>query len=242
MLPNTVMSAIVVNCVVDFMCPWTFIGLQSLQLAMKEYSSSSNIQVQLLPFEFDEPGKYPPEGTDWTEYCKSYGPQKADFLLKEKLPRAFRLGEEIGIAFDIHRRIVHTENTNSALMFVQEQNQSSGLDFSLRMLHHHFSACRDPNDQQLLTDVFTSLGIGGSIVEAFWKESDKAARNAEWTRQARMMGAPPVPKFIITCGESEENLCDRLPELQPTSPDFFRRMFQLCHEIMEQRTNSGEEL
>jgi predicted DsbA family dithiol-disulfide isomerase len=239
MIPNTVMSAIVVNCVVDFMCPWTFIGLQSLQLAMKEYSSS-NIQVQLLPFEFDAPGKYPPEGTDWTEYCNSYGPQKADFLLKEKLPRAFSLGEEIGISFDIKRRIVHTENTNSGLMFVQEQNQS-GLDFSLRMLHHHFEALRDPNDQQLLTNVFTDLGIEGSAVEAFWKESDKTARNAAWTRQARMMGAPPVPKFIITCGESEENICDRVPG-QPTSPDFFRRSFQLCHEIMEQRPNTEEEL
>jgi predicted DsbA family dithiol-disulfide isomerase len=61
------MSAIVVKCVVDFMCPWSFIGLQSLQIAMKEYSSS-NIQVQLIPFEFDEPGTYPPEGTDWTDY------------------------------------------------------------------------------------------------------------------------------------------------------------------------------
>jgi predicted DsbA family dithiol-disulfide isomerase len=231
------MSAIVVKCVVDFMCPWTFIGLQSLQLAMKEYSSS-NIKVQLLPFEFDEPGTYPPGGTDWTEYCNSYGVQKSDFLLQEKLPRAFRLGAEIGISFDIKRRIVHTENTNSGLMLVQEQNQR-GLDFSLRMLHHHFEALRDPNDQQLLTDVFIDLGIEGSVVKAFWKESDKAAQNAEWTRQARVMGAPPVPKFIITCGKSEENLCDRVSG-QPTSPDFFRRIFQLCHQIVE-RAN-GEEL
>ena len=50
------------------------------------------VDVSLIPFEFDPPGTYPPEGQDWTEYCTSYGPPKARFLLEQKLPRAFELG------------------------------------------------------------------------------------------------------------------------------------------------------
>ena len=38
-------------------------------------------QVSFIPYEFDPPGTYPPEGTDWTQYCESYGPAKAALIL-----------------------------------------------------------------------------------------------------------------------------------------------------------------
>ena len=95
--------------VLDFMCPWSFIGMRSFQLAhqaLQERLASDApsegecgaaplrlISTRFVPYEFDLPGTYPPEGKDWTEYCQSYGPAKAEFLLKEKLPRAFSIGK-----------------------------------------------------------------------------------------------------------------------------------------------------
>jgi predicted DsbA family dithiol-disulfide isomerase len=226
---SQLMTAINVTCVVDFMCPWSFIGLRSLELALKQAPFANlNVDVQLVPFEFDAPGTYPTEGTDWTDYCKSYGPQKAAFLLQEKLPRAFRLGKEIGIDFDIRRRIVHTPNVNAALMLVQEEGKN-GMEFSLQMLHHHFEELRDPNNVELLTKVLTqNMGVSSDRVATFWKETDKAIRNEQWTQQGRSLGAPPVPLFIITFGKSEENLCKRLRNEGPTSPDYFRKLFEIC--------------
>ena len=92
--------------VLDFMCPWSFIGMQSFQLAQQalqerftsnspdgECGAAPLLSTRFIPYEFDLPGTYPPEGKDWTEYCQGYGPAKAEFLLKEKLPRAFGIGK-----------------------------------------------------------------------------------------------------------------------------------------------------
>ena len=103
------------------------------------------------------------------------------------------------------------------------------MDFALKMLHYHFEALQDPNNKRLLTQVLTEdMKLEKSVLEDFWMDSEKASRNAEWTRRGRMMGAPPVPKFIITCGTSNENLCDRTPHDGPTNPSYFLKLFEMC--------------
>eukprot|EP00928_Gymnodinium_smaydae_P044678 TRINITY_DN29804_c0_g1_i2.p1 TRINITY_DN29804_c0_g1~~TRINITY_DN29804_c0_g1_i2.p1 ORF type:complete len:156 (-),score=19.95 TRINITY_DN29804_c0_g1_i2:67-534(-) len=115
------MIRVEVKVILDFMCPWSFIGMRSLQLAKQRFSDKLDFApVEFVPFEFDPPGTYPPEGTDWTDYCKGYGEAKAKFLLEEKLPRAFQLGEAVGIKFRIDRRVVDTVNVNAALELAQQ--------------------------------------------------------------------------------------------------------------------------
>jgi predicted DsbA family dithiol-disulfide isomerase len=226
-----------ITCVVDFMCPWSFIGIRSLELAMKAHPEP-DIDVQLIPFEFDLPGTYPPEGTDWTEYCQSYGPSKAKFLLEEKLPRAFLLGRRVGINFDIGRRIVHTETVNAALMLVQEETgdgNNNAMEFALKLLHRHFEELEDPSDHEFLRSLFQEVNVDSQRMDSFFQDtkSNTAARNnEEWTRQGRSLGAPPVPLFIVTCGDDPENLCQRLPINGggPTSAEDFVQLFQMCQE------------
>merc|ERR1712187_1017465 len=114
------MPRVEVKVILDFMCPWSFIGMRSLQLAKDRFHDRLEFApVQFVPFEFDPPGTYPPEGVDWTDYCKGYGEAKARFLLEEKLPRAFALGSAVGINFRLDRRIVHTIDVNTALDLAQ---------------------------------------------------------------------------------------------------------------------------
>lgn len=224
-------TTINVTCVVDFMCPWSFIGLRSLQLAINN-STARTVNVKLTPFEFDPPGTYPVEGTDWAEYCRSYGEQKASFLLNDKLPRAFRLGKDVGIDFDINRRIVHTELVNSALMLVQDEGKS-GVTFALEMLHHHFEELKDPNDKEILRHVLRdSMEIESRKVDALFQipGPERTERNQAWTNFARnSLGVGSVPHFIVNCDDSQEDMCKRIPNEGPTSPAYFRRLFQLCH-------------
>ena len=141
------MPLVEIKVILDFMCPWSFIGLRSLQLA-KERFESLDFQVEIIPFEFDPPGKYPPEGTDWVDYCKSYGPAKAKFLLEEKLPRAFALGDALGIRFRLDRRIVHTVEVNTALLTAQRFGRAEA--FAAAALQGHFERGEDPNDAKTL--------------------------------------------------------------------------------------------
>lgn len=208
--------------------------MRSLEIArtrLLEAGRDVVVDVSLIPFEFDPPGTYPPEGQDWREYCEGYGPTKAKFLLERKLPRAFELGSAIGIDFSLKRRIVGTEAVNSALELAQEHGK--GVDFALEMLSQHFEKLRDPNDPELIASVLGQLGVPTAGLRPAGPE--RAARNAELTAQARRANpSGGVPKFFVNCFDEEADVCEvaaaaaGVPGDGPTSPAYFERGFQLC--------------
>ena len=55
-----------VSVVLDFMCPWSFIGMRSLSLALAAHSGYARFNVTVLPYEFDPPRTYETLGRDWT--------------------------------------------------------------------------------------------------------------------------------------------------------------------------------
>ncbi|CAE7537201.1 GIP [Symbiodinium sp. KB8] len=123
--------------------------LQRLQLEERFVEQLEFGEVEFSPFEFDPPGTYPPEGRDWTDYCRSFGPAKARFLLEDKLPRAFELGKAVGIDFRMDRRIVHTIDVNTALLVAQKHGVAE--PFALEMLKMHFEGLQDPNNRSSLS-------------------------------------------------------------------------------------------
>jgi predicted DsbA family dithiol-disulfide isomerase len=277
---------LVITCILDFMCPWSYIGLRSLDIARSKLLLSvpsppppalaaaaaaaapttataaathhvSAVDVSFIPFEFDPPGTYPPDGQDWTEYCQSYGPRKAQFLLQQKLPRAFEIGAAVGIRFSMQRRIVGTEAVNSALELAQAHGK--GLEFALEMLRLHFEELRDPNDPGLIKGVLAGLGVPTAGLPPAGTE--RARRNADMTARARRANpGGGVPKFFVHClanssvtggsggGEArrrelevaidgagaDDDLCEAaaaaagVPGDGPTSPLYFERCFMLC--------------
>ena len=219
------------------------------------------MDVFFIPFEVDPPGTYPPEGQDWTEYCESYGPAKARFLLGQKLPRAFQLGAAVGITFSMKRRIVHTEAVNSALELAQEHGK--GLEFALEMLSAHFERLHDPNDPRLIRSVLAGLGVPAAGLMPAGKQ--RAARNAALTAKARRANPRGgVPKFFVRClaagssrggggtGGSKEavgwvgggDVCEEaaaaagVASAGPTSPAYFERGFRLCADSITSATSS----
>ncbi|KAJ1479249.1 thioredoxin-like protein [Baffinella frigidus] len=226
-------SAIAVTVVLDFMCPWSYIGLKSLDVAMARWKQrqqqaaapGSQFRIEFVPFEFDPPGTYPPEGTDWTEYCRGYGPAKARFLLEQKLPAAFALGHKLGIEFKLERRIVGTEAVNAALLAAQEK--SRGMAFALRMLREHFELLHDPNEPQLLAAAMSELGVPADA--AMQPGPARAARNVALTQRGRAMSGGSVPHFVVKCdGDPGGGDVAAATPGGPTSPEFFEQVFAEC--------------
>eukprot|EP00401_Gymnodinium_catenatum_P044319 CAMPEP_0117550400 /NCGR_PEP_ID=MMETSP0784-20121206/48662_1 /TAXON_ID=39447 /ORGANISM="" /LENGTH=208 /DNA_ID=CAMNT_0005347419 /DNA_START=141 /DNA_END=765 /DNA_ORIENTATION=+ len=199
--------------------------MRSLQLAKERVSSRLDFApVEFIPFEFDPPGTYPPEGTDWTDYCKGYGEAKAKFLLEEKLPQAFALGSAVGIKFRMDRRIVHTVDVNTALELAQRYGVAE--DFVAETLSQHFEHLTDPNDALALRARLETLGVPGAEVDAALSDPNRAARNMERTRAVRGSLRAGVPQFEVRCGGSED-LC-AFARGGPTSPEYFENLFELC--------------
>jgi predicted DsbA family dithiol-disulfide isomerase len=224
--------SIAITVVLDFMCPWSYIGLKSLDVAMARWQQrkqqpaahGSQFRIEFIPFEFDPPGTYPPEGMDWTDYCRGYGPEKARFLLEQKLPRAFALGKQLGIDFKLERRIVGTEAANAGLLAAQAHGR--GMAFALRMLREHFELLRDPNEPQLLAAVLTELDVPADA--AMQPGAERAARNVALTQRGRAISGGSVPHFVIKC-EVGVDVAAATPG-GPTSPDFFERVFEECEQ------------
>ena len=215
-----------ITIVLDMMCPWSFIGLRSLELAMRQAPSGVAFEPTILPFEFDPPGTYPAEGQPWTEYCEGYGAEKAAFLLGQKLPRAFALGERVGIEFSLERRIVGTETVNAALTAVQRHG-GSAVAFALTLLSHHFERLRDPNDPELLRPLLRAHGVPEAEWPAILEPSpQRAAANAAVTQQGRAISGGSVPRFVVRCGDSDDEIPG--PADGPTSPDYFSQLIAEC--------------
>ena len=229
------MVSIEVLVVLDFMCPWSFIGMQSLYLAKRqlhEEHPSVPVNLRFIPYEFDPPGTYPAAGTDWSAYCRSYGEAKAKYLLEEKLPRAFALGKALGIGFRLERRIVHTERVNSGLVVAARHGQ--GEAFALKMLRAHFEELHDPNDPVVLRATLNELGVPAAEVAALLGEAGatQAARNAAWKEEAHALGVSSVPRFFVTCGDSRDQCAAAEhggdASGGPTSPAYFLAGFRRC--------------
>ena len=229
------MVSIEVLVVLDFMCPWSFIGMQSLYLAKRQLAEEQPTVVfsmRFIPYEFDPPGTYPAAGTDWSAYCRSYGEAKAKYLLEEKLPRAFALGKSLGIDFRLERRIVHTERVNNALLVAARHGQ--GEAFALKILRAHFEELYNPNDPVLLRTILSDLGVPAEEVVEVLDEAGatQAARNAAWKHEAHALGVSSVPRFFVTCGDSHDQCAaaerDGDTSGGPTSPAYFLASFRRC--------------
>eukprot|EP00931_Biecheleriopsis_adriatica_P066099 TRINITY_DN40512_c0_g1_i1.p1 TRINITY_DN40512_c0_g1~~TRINITY_DN40512_c0_g1_i1.p1 ORF type:complete len:234 (-),score=31.04 TRINITY_DN40512_c0_g1_i1:92-793(-) len=221
------MPRIDMTIVIDFMCPWSFIAMRSLRLAKEKFTGSLEFPpVEFVPFEFDPPGTYPPDGKDWTEYCKSYGPSKARFLLEEKLPRAFALGRSVGIEFRMDRRIVDTVDVNTALTIAQRHGVAEA--FAEQMLSRHFEHLENPNDHSQLKERLVALGVPAGEIEAELSDPSRSLRNQERTASARSLPSfqGSVPHFVIRCNGGED-LCLTTPG-GPTSPQYFEQLFSAC--------------
>ena len=222
-----IMPRVRVRVILDFMCPWSYIGMRSLQLARERFSGILEFApIEFVPFEFDLPGTYPPGGTDWMDYCMGYGGAKARFLLEEKLPRAFALGRAVSIEFRMDRRIVDTSDVNAALEVAMRHGVAE--EFVLEMLSLHFEHAGDPNDASSLRARLGILGVPGAEVDAALSDPDRHARNEERTRAVRGSLRAGVPQFEVRCGGGDEDLCEYAPGGGPTSPGYFERLFDLC--------------
>ncbi|CAL1169296.1 unnamed protein product [Cladocopium goreaui] len=233
------MALVEIKVILDFMCPWSFIGLRSMQLARERFASQLNFAVEFVPFEYDAPGKYPSEGTDWVEYCNSFGPAKAKFLLEEKLPRAFAIGKELGIEFRLDRRIVHTVDVNTALLVAQRHHVAER--FAELTLAAHFEQLEDPNDTKALASRLEALNVAPDELLEALKDPEKEARNWERTQEVRPSLRSGVPQFEIRCGGAD--LCAEavggptsptyFEELVFSSPRYFEEIFEKCLSLPE---------
>eukprot|EP00929_Paragymnodinium_shiwhaense_P099009 TRINITY_DN60569_c0_g1_i1.p1 TRINITY_DN60569_c0_g1~~TRINITY_DN60569_c0_g1_i1.p1 ORF type:complete len:313 (-),score=65.82 TRINITY_DN60569_c0_g1_i1:3-941(-) len=203
-----------VTCVINFLCPWSYIALRAMELAMKKSAQDATFAFRLVSVPADVAALAQREGSE--------------------LRRAYGLGPKLGIKFlDSGRPIVKTtESVDAALVVAQRWGRS--LEFAHKLLRQYWEVGKDPNDVGVLTKVLVDeLKIAvDAASEALAPSPDRSRLATELAGLCRQLGgAAALPKFRIIAEGCPEDFCAAAGTLsleERTSQAFFQRAFEAC--------------
>ncbi len=181
-----------IDMVSDLVCPWCWVGLRHLMLAMQT-NQDQMFSLTFRPFFLD--ANLPEDGVEYHAYMDKKFPNKDQ--RKAGLNALEQAGRAVGIDFQFGKikRRPHTGKAHRFLLWAQGQER--GLVAKEALFHAFFTDGKDIGDHQVLAEIGTSLGMDGAlVVELLEKQQDKAKIEAE-VKVFQEMGISGVPTFIV---------------------------------------------
>jgi predicted DsbA family dithiol-disulfide isomerase len=188
-------TPIKIDFVSDVACPWCAVGLNALELALKNIGDDVLVTLHMQPFELNP--DMTSEGVDATEYLsKKYGLSAAQLDANRANIRA--RGNSVGFTFGDRSRVWNTFDAHRLLHWAGEEGkpgQQRALKHALLRAYH--GEGRNPGAADVLLQLAAEVGLDVNAARAI-VESDKYAAEV---RQAenfwRQNGITAVPSVII---------------------------------------------
>ncbi|MFC3658302.1 DsbA family oxidoreductase [Xanthomonas hyacinthi] len=145
-----------IDFVSDISCTWCAIALRTLERALEQANVTKVNDMRFHPFELNP--QMPPGGQNLMEHMgQKYGlnPKR----VRQHFDLTKKLGDQVGFTFklDEHSRIYNTFDAHRLLHWAGLQGQQQALKKAL--FHAYFSEARAPDDQELLMDLATAVGL-----------------------------------------------------------------------------------
>lgn len=178
----------------DVACPYCYLGKRRLDMAMKELTFASEIEVIWRSFELDPNAQKPCQGSKYEQLAEKYDQSKEwAELLCESLTAQ---GKEIGVDFDFDNNKV--TNTFDAHRLIQlAKSQGVGSELKEELLKQFFSNGKLISDQSVLLNIALDVGLDKDSVEQLFNSDDYSADVREEEQMAAEIGIQSVPFFII---------------------------------------------
>lgn len=192
------------DIVSDPVCPWCYIGITTLNLALAERPDHP-FTVEWHPFQLNP--EMPPEGMERRAYleAKFGGKEGAVEAYLPVVERAEALG--LKIAFDLISRTPNTLNAHRLIHWAGIEGCQGPA--AMALFRAYFEEGRDIGDLDVLADLADGLGLDAAVIRKLL-HSD-ADLDAIRTRDAqfRQMGVTAVPTVIVAAEHA-------VPGAQPT--------------------------
>lgn len=184
-----------IDFVSDVACPWCAVGLNALEMALKNIGDDIPVAMHMQPFELNP--DMSAEGVDATEYLgKKYGLSAAQLDANRANIRA--RGASVGFAFGDRSRVWNTFDAHRLLHWAGEEGkpgQQRALKHALLRAYH--GEGRNPGSADVLLQLAAEVGLDVNAAREVL-ESDKYVNEV---RQAenfwRQNGITAVPSVII---------------------------------------------
>jgi predicted DsbA family dithiol-disulfide isomerase len=183
-----------IDVISDVACPWCAVGLNALELALKELDGEVEVQLEFQPFELNP--DMPPEGEDADAYlARKYGRppeerQAIATMLRER-------GAAVGFSFGPRMRVWNTFDAHRLLLWAGEEDPAAQRALKHALLQAYHGDGLNPADPELLQALAAQSGLDAERAAAVLGSDEFADAVREREQRWQALGIQSVPSFVI---------------------------------------------
>lgn len=187
---------ITLEIVSDLVCPWCYIGLRRLDLAIaavRETHPDFDCIKRWRPF-FLNPDT-PPEGEPYLPFLitKFGGPEQVQALFQ----RVSDAGAAYGLAYHFDRIQVRANTLQAHRLIQWAQQAGDAQPLVERLFVGQFERGENVGDKAVLSHIAAECGYPKHTVEAYLNGDEDIAEIRAMERESRAWGVRAVPSFVV---------------------------------------------
>ncbi|WP_413943116.1 DsbA family oxidoreductase [Bdellovibrio sp. HCB-162] len=184
---------IVVEAVVDIVCPWCFVGKKSLLDAVAQSRSEFDIEVRFLPFQLD--ASTPREGVSRSEYLKKKFGSDSRFQAAEEMVQ--KAAKAAGTEIHFEKMHVHINTFDCHRLIWWATQDGKQVEVTTAIYDAYFVKGEDLSKIENLKIVMSRAGYEPQKVEEFLKSSQGTQEVQNLIEETYNLGVSGVPFFIL---------------------------------------------
>lgn len=179
----------------DLVCPFCWIGITNFRRGLEQLGAEApEIELRWRGFMLDPDAGVAPVPLAEAYERKFGGPEQA----AEMFQRVEQAGRAAGLPIDFSRGQVRVSTLPAHRLMWLARERGADVDAVAEALSYaHFALGRSLGEAETLVDAGVAGGLERAAVEALLAGSDGAQAVAQDMEQARLLGIPAVPFFIL---------------------------------------------
>jgi predicted DsbA family dithiol-disulfide isomerase len=183
-----------IDFVSDIACPWCAVGLNALEIALRELEGEIDVAIEFQPFELNP--DMPPEGEDVDAHlARKYGrpPEERSAIVKMIRER----GAEVGFTFGERKQVWNTFDAHRLLMWAFDEDPAAQRRLKHALLKAYQGDGLNPGDPELLVAAAAACGLDAERAAVIVGSDEYAeavrAREQRW----QQLGITSVPSVVV---------------------------------------------
>ena len=196
-----------IDFVSDIACPWCAVGLNSLEMALKNIGTDIPTELQFHPYELNP--TMAAEGADSAEYLRAKYGMSAEQLAQGRANLHAR-GAAVGFNFGERTRVWNTFDAHRLLYWAGLQSAEQQRQLKHAFLKAYHGEGRNPADQSLMLDLAVAAGLErdqAQDVISSQRYADEVRAEEQFWQQAGIQSVPSIiinNKHLITGGQTPD--------------------------------------
>ena len=183
-----------VDFVSDIACPWCAVGLNALEVALRELEGEIDIAIEFQPFELNP--DMPPEGENADAYlARKYGrpPEERRAIVATLHER----GAEVGFVFGERTHVWNTFDAHRLLMWAFDEDPAAQRALKHALLKAYHGEGLNPGDPDLLVELARAVGLDAERAAVIVGSEEYADAVREREQRWHALGIQSVPSVVI---------------------------------------------